>query len=40
MVENGLGICERCELLIRWIADQTRGDEALGVVTHTYDITT
>jgi hypothetical protein len=40
MVEHGLGICTRCELLVRWIDAHERGDQALGVVDHTYNVTT
>jgi len=40
MVENGLGICENCEMLIRWIPAHTRGDPNLGRVEHTeYEVT-
>src|SRR5262249_33787458 len=38
MVEEGVGICERCEMLVRWIDAHTRGDPALGIVEHTYDV--
>jgi hypothetical protein len=34
MVEHGVGLCERCELLIRWISNHTRGDPTLGIITH------
>jgi len=40
MIESGLGICTRCELLVRWIPAHARGDEALGVVDKTYQVTT
>jgi hypothetical protein len=38
MVENGLGICEKCEMLIRWIHEHERGDPELGMVDHTYNV--
>lgn len=39
MVEAGVGICENCELLVRWIeVPNGRGDPAIGVVDHTYKI--
>lgn len=34
MVENGIGICTRCERMIRWIPSGTRGDPQLGWVHH------
>lgn len=34
-VENNIGICERCEMLIRWIPAHTRGDPEVGMVDHT-----
>jgi len=40
MVENGLGMCENCEMLIRWIPQHTRGDPELGMVDHEYEVTT
>ena len=40
MVEHGLGICTRCELLVRWIPAFERGDQTLGVVDKTYTVTT
>jgi hypothetical protein len=40
MVENGLGMCENCEMLIRWIPQHTRGDPELGMVDHDYEVTT
>lgn len=36
MVENGVGICLRCERLIRWIAPHNRGDLGLGWIDHDY----
>lgn len=36
MVENGVGICLRCERMIRWIDPQVRGDSSLGWVNHDY----
>jgi hypothetical protein len=39
MVESGLGVCERCELLVRWIeVPNGRGDPTLGIVEHTYRV--
>lgn len=38
MVENGVGMCEKCQLMIRWIADHTRGDPTIGIVDHTYSV--
>jgi hypothetical protein len=41
MVENGLGMCENCEMLIRWIPQALRGDPEKGMVDHEfYDVTT
>lgn len=40
MVENGLGICENCEMLIRWIKQHTRGKDELGMIDHDYEVTT
>jgi len=34
MIEHGLGMCERCEMLIRWIPPHQRGDPNIGIVTH------
>lgn len=31
-VDSGLALCERCELLVRWIPAHSRGDPTLGVV--------
>ena len=39
MVEQGLGMCERCQLMIRWIPDHHRGDPTVGIVEHTYAVT-
>lgn len=36
MVENGIGICLKCEQMIRWIPDGVRGDASLGWVNHDY----
>lgn len=36
MVENGVGICLRCEQMIRWIPEKQRGDASLGWVVHDY----
>jgi hypothetical protein len=39
MVENGVGMCTKCELMIRWIElPDGRGDPTIGVVNHTYKI--
>lgn len=40
MVENGLGMCERCQLVIRWIKDHERGDPTIGIVNQCRIITT
>jgi hypothetical protein len=41
MVDNGVGICENCEMLIRWIeVPNGRGDPELGIIDHTYKVTT
>jgi hypothetical protein len=40
MVEHGLGICENCEMLIRWIPQHVRGDPEKGMVDHDlYEVT-
>lgn len=36
MVEAGLGMCERCHMLVRWIPNHHRGDPNVGIVEHTY----
>lgn len=38
MVENGLGMCKKCERMIRWVPSHTRGDSSLGWVYHDYRI--
>jgi hypothetical protein len=40
MVESGLGICQKCELLVRWVDPMERGDEKLGYVEKTYQVRT
>jgi len=40
MVESGVGMCEKCQLMIRWIKDHTRGTPEIGMVDHTYKVTT
>jgi hypothetical protein len=41
MVEHGLGLCEICEMLIRWIPQALRGDPEKGMVDHDlYEVTT
>lgn len=41
MVESGVGICTKCEMLVRWIElPNGRGDPKLGVVDRTYKIRT
>lgn len=40
LVENGVGICMRCERMIRWIPSHARGDAELGWVTHEYNVVT
>jgi hypothetical protein len=40
IVEHGLGMCENCEMLIRWIKVHKRGDPELGMVEHDlYEVT-
>lgn len=34
MVEKGVAVCERCEMLIRWINPHERGDPTIGIVDH------
>lgn len=38
MVEDGVGICARCERIIRWVPSFERGDAALGWVNHDYEL--
>ncbi len=38
MVEGDLAMCERCQLMVRWIKNTARGDLALGVVDHAYHV--
>ena len=39
MVESGLGMCAKCELMVRWITlPNGRGDPSVGVVDHNYRI--
>lgn len=38
LVENGMGICTKCERIIRWIPAHQRGDASLGWVTHEYTL--
>lgn len=39
MVESGMGICQNCEMLVRWIeVPNGRGDPELGIVDHTTKI--
>jgi hypothetical protein len=40
MVEKGLGMCSKCQLLVRWIPAHERGDATLGVVDHGYNVVT
>ena len=40
MVESGVGMCEKCQLMIRWIKDHHRGTPEIGIVEHTYKVTT
>jgi hypothetical protein len=40
LVEKGVGICTKCERMIRWIPAHQRGDAALGWVTHDYVLDT
>jgi hypothetical protein len=34
LVERGVAVCERCEMLIRWINPHERGDPTIGIVDH------
>jgi hypothetical protein len=36
IMEDGVGFCERCERMIRWIDDHQRGDARLGVTEPSY----
>ena len=37
MVESGVGICQKCELMVRWITlPNGRGDPSIGMVDHAY----
>jgi hypothetical protein len=36
MVEDGIGICTRCERMVRWIKPTVKGDASKGWVNHTY----
>lgn len=37
MVESGVGICQKCELMVRWITlPNGRGDPSVGMVDHAY----
>jgi hypothetical protein len=36
--DKWLAICQKCELLIRWVTDFERGDASLGYVYHTYEV--
>lgn len=38
MVENDLAICNKCEMIIRWISNHQRGDPNVGIVSHTYKV--
>jgi hypothetical protein len=40
MVEHNVGMCERCQLLVRWIESHERGDATLGRVEHKYVVET
>jgi hypothetical protein len=40
VVENGYGLCERCERKIKWIDDHRRGDVRLGIIDHGYRVRT
>lgn len=39
-MEPNLGICRKCDLIVRWIPSHTRGDATLGWVEHDYHVTT
>ena len=36
MIEKDIAMCERCQLLVRWIPAHHRGDPSVGIVNHTY----
>jgi hypothetical protein len=36
MIEDDIAMCQKCQLMIRWIKSHNRGDPAVGIVTHTY----
>jgi hypothetical protein len=40
MIENGVGMCEKCQLIIRWIKQHERGTPEIGIVEHTYRVRT
>jgi hypothetical protein len=40
MVEHGLGMCSKCQLMIRWITDYHTGTPMVGVTTHEYNVKT
>lgn len=40
LIEGGIGICARCEMLIRWVeVPNGRGSRELGIVDHAYRVT-
>jgi hypothetical protein len=39
LMEDGVGFCERCERMIRWIDDHQRGDPRLGITEPSYVVT-
>ncbi len=39
-VDDGVALCERCGLKVRWINNYRRGDATIGVVDHSYTVTT
>lgn len=39
VMEDGVGFCERCERMIRWIDDHERGDPRLGITEPSYVVT-
>jgi hypothetical protein len=39
LVENGLAVCSKCELLVRWVDSFHRGSAETGMIEHDYRIT-
>jgi hypothetical protein len=40
MVERDHAMCSRCEMIIKWIKNHNRGDPNVGIVSHTYKVST